>query len=182
MLGLNALIPELQPAASALVDLASRARVNPRITSTLRSHSEQARLYASFLRGGRRYPVAPPGTSAHEYGYAFDLMVEGEENLADLGSVWKLWGGFWDASDPIHFEYPGFSAVRTLLGTGSATATTQEICGPWGKGIAEATDLALGFVPGVGEVELIAWLLSLGFPHSAILDFLSSPVSATVCR
>ncbi len=175
MLGLDALIPELQPAARALVDLGSRAGINPRITSTIRSHSEQAKLYASFLRGGRRYPVAPPGTSAHEYGYAFDLVVDRDSDQADLGQVWQSWGGVWGASDPIHFEYPGFSPGAATV---SARATT---CGPWTKGIAEAVDLILGFVPGVAEVELVAWLLSLGFPHSAILEFLSSPVSSSVC-
>lgn len=125
--------------------------------------------------------MAPPGASAHEYGFAFDIVVDGDENLADLGSVWQSWGGVWGPGDPIHFEYPGFSATRSLLVGQSATATTHPACGPWTKALAEAVDLALGFVPGIGQVELISWLLSLGFPHSAILDFLSSPVSSSFC-
>jgi hypothetical protein len=182
VISFDALIAELQPPARALVDLGNRAAAHPRITSTFRTHSEQAKLYAAYLRGGRAYPVAPPGSSAHEYGWAFDLVVDGEQNQLDLGSVWKSWGGFWAASDPIHFEYPGFSAVRSSLGTATSTATKADLCGPWTKGIAEDADLILGFVPGIGELELVAWLLSLGFPNSAILDFLSSPVSAVTCR
>lgn len=182
MISLDALIPELQSPARALVDLGARARVNPRITSTFRTHSEQSKLYASYLRGGRAYPVAPPGTSAHEYGWAFDLVVDQQSDQEDLGQVWRNWGGFWSPSDPIHFEYPGFSAVRSSLGVGSTTATTADLCGPWTKGIAEAVDLILGFVPGIGEVELVAWLVSLGFPNAAVLDFLSSPVTSFVCR
>lgn len=107
---LAALIPELQQPAAALVDLASRAGVQPRVTSTLRTHSEQNRLYQRFLAGNSAYPAAPPGRSAHEFGYAFDMVVIGSENQNDLGSVWQSWGGVWGPSDAIHFEYPGFQA------------------------------------------------------------------------
>ncbi len=178
---LDALIPELQPAARALVDVANRAGVNPRITSTLRSRTEQSRLYRRFLAGVSRYPAAPPGTSAHEYGWAFDLIVNGEENQYDLGSVWQSWGGVWGgSSDPIHFEYPGFKgtvgAVATASPGGPAPATGES----WAVRIAQAVDFVLGFVPGIGQIELVALLLSLGFPQSEILKYYGSPVEYVV--
>lgn len=105
---LSCLIPQLQPFAKALIDLAGRARVQPRVTSTCRSNSEQQRLYRAFLRGETKYPVAPPGTSAHELGWAFDMVADTAEDLHDLGTVWKSWGGVWSPSDEVHFEYPGF--------------------------------------------------------------------------
>jgi hypothetical protein len=103
------LVPELQPFARDLVDAAGRAGLQPRITSTIRSHSEQRRLYNRFLAGQAGYPVAPPGQSAHEYGLAFDMVVSPMEALADVGYTWQTWGGGWNGSDAVHFELPGAS-------------------------------------------------------------------------
>jgi hypothetical protein len=107
---LSALIPEMQEPARALVDAAGSARLNPRVTSTLRSRAEQKRLYDRYLQGLQRLPVAPPGRSAHEFGYAFDMIVTPWEALTDVGYTWQSWGGVWggEFNDPVHFEYPGF--------------------------------------------------------------------------
>ncbi len=102
--------PDLADAASALVDAAGAAGLQPRVTSTIRTSSQQARLYRSFLANPRRaYPVAPPGYSAHEYGEAFDLVVSPIEALADVGYTWQQWGGGWNPQDAVHFELPGAS-------------------------------------------------------------------------
>lgn len=106
---IEALIPELQQACRDLVQLAGSAGVQPKITSTLRSYGEQVRLYKRYISGNSAYPAAAPGTSAHEFGYAFDMVVTGSDNQQDLGSVWTSWGGVWHPSDNIHFEYPGFT-------------------------------------------------------------------------
>jgi len=171
---LDVLIPDLQPAAKSLVDLAGRARVQPRVTSTLRSHEQQTRLYRAFLRGETHYPVAPPGTSAHEYGYAFDMIAATQSDLHDLGAVWRSWGGVWSAQDEVHFEYPGFTPPEG--------GYTPAACSGLEKALAEAVDLVMGFAPGIGEVELIAWIVSLGFPRSAVLQFVASPVTYLACR
>lgn len=102
------LIVPLQPFAKRLVDLAGRAGVQPRVTSTLRTRSEQERLYAAYLRGETHYPVAPPGTSSHEFGFAFDMIAATREDLHDLGTVWIRAGGLWTPDDEVHFQYPGF--------------------------------------------------------------------------
>jgi len=109
---LKLLIPELYPWASALVDAAAEAGYNPRVTSTLRTRAEQTRLYRRFLAGQSPLPAAPPGSSAHEYGWAFDVVVEPYEGLADLGDYWESLGGVWGGrfNDPVHFEYPGWKA------------------------------------------------------------------------
>ena len=106
---LNDLVADLQEPARALVDAAGRARLQPRITSTVRTHSEQRRLYNRFLAGQSGYPVAPPGSSAHEYGLAFDMVVSPMEALADVGYTWQQWGGGWNPADAVHFELPGAS-------------------------------------------------------------------------
>jgi D-alanyl-D-alanine carboxypeptidase len=112
---ISQLIPELQPFARDLVSAAGAAGLQPRITSTRRSGTEQARLYRRYLAGQNPFPVAPPGTSAHEFGYAFDMVVTPMDALADVGAYWKAQGGIWggEFNDPVHFEYPGFSKPRS---------------------------------------------------------------------
>ena len=162
---LNELVPELRPYARSLVDLAGRAGVLPRVTSTVRTFTQQTRLYARYLAGFQRFPVAFPGTSAHEYGEAFDMIVSGTENLADLGQVWESWGGTWGGQrDPVHFELPGASKRHQH------------------RNIALAADIVVGLVPGISEVELGAELAKLAFPKSEILQFLSSPIEYTTQR
>lgn len=111
---ISQLIPELQPFASDLVRAAGAAGLQPRVTSTRRSTQEQTRLYRRYQQGLNPYPVAPPGTSAHEFGYAFDMVVSPMDAITDVGAYWEQQGGVWggEFSDPIHFEYPGFSAPR----------------------------------------------------------------------
>ena len=118
------LIPEMQPFAAELVDAAARAGLQPRVTSTRRSHSLQMRLFLRALRGESPYPALPPGRSPHEYGYAFDMILTPYDALWDAGAVWQDAGGKWGGeADPIHFEFPGFvpppiseTAVRILSG------------------------------------------------------------------
>lgn len=160
---LGELIPELQEFAQDLYDLAVRAGANPRITSTVRSRAEQSRLYRRFLSGAARFPAAPPGLSAHEYGYAFDMVVPSEEDQLDLGSVWQGWGGVWSRKDFIHFEYPGFKPPASVS---SESTVRQQV----NAGIPlTLSDVFVG--SGLAEI------LSLFLPESSVLHWLSSPVS-----
>lgn len=181
MTDLGALIPELQPFAQQLVDLGGRAGVQPRVTSTLRTHTEQERLYRAFLRGEHHYPVAPPGTSAHEFGYAFDMVASSQTDLHDLGQVWQQWGGVWSPSDEVHFEYPGFGTVRAQQRAPLDTASGAPQCSTLKRRLLKAADLVAGLLPVVGEVELGAALLQLGFPDSEVLAFLSDPLYTLGC-
>lgn len=99
--GLSALQPWLVPWANWLYSLWPYAQ----ITSTLRSHDEQAALYNAYLAGASKYPAAPPGQSYHEYGRAFDMVAE-PQILAQLGAIWESVGGRWGGheGDEIHFE------------------------------------------------------------------------------
>jgi len=103
------LIPEIQPFARALVDAAGAAGLQPRVTSTVRTYAQQKRLYSRYVAGLSPYPAAPPGQSAHEYGWAFDMVST--DNGA-CGDFWQQLGGVWGATrDPVHFEFPGFKAA-----------------------------------------------------------------------
>jgi len=108
---LRSLHPSFRPFATQLILEAGQAGLQPRVTSTRRSRREQNFLYRRFLAGQSQYPVAPPGSSAHEYGLAFDVVVQPYGALSDLGNRWEELGGVWGGrfGDPIHFEPPGFS-------------------------------------------------------------------------
>ena len=123
----NDLVPELQPWASDLLLVAGRAGLQPRVTSTIRTNSEQRRLYNRYLAGQAGYPVVPPGQSAHEYGLAFDLVVSPLEALADVGYTWVQWGGAWNGNDAVHFELPGASEWARSQGS----AAEQKPLGQW---------------------------------------------------
>jgi hypothetical protein len=172
---LDALIPELIQPAKALVELAGRAGVLPQVTSTLRSHAEQERLYRRFRQGLNPYPVAPPGSSAHEYGYAFDMIVQGEQNQSDLGLVWQQWGGVYGGvGDPVHFEYPGFSLSDHQIPPQTQTGTADS----FQRGAASVADTLLSFVPGLGQAEMAAFLVQVfGLSHSTAIEILASPMS-----
>jgi len=87
----------LQPYASELV----RYFPELRITSVRRSRTEQIKLWNT--RANNPYPVAPPGSSYHEYGRAWD-MVGDHSRLVAAGRLWRSWGGQWFEADPIHFQ------------------------------------------------------------------------------
>lgn len=106
----NGLQPQLRPAAAWLFNYGQQLDRSLRVTSVLRSYSEQARLYRRYLAGQSLFPAAPPGTSDHEIGQAFDMVGSADPHsdpvLRELGRIWKSWGGRWggDYRDPIHFS------------------------------------------------------------------------------
>lgn len=175
---LDTLVAELRPFAKALVDEAANAGLNPQVTSTFRTYAEQKALYERFLRGQSAYPASPPGEGSHEYGWAFDMVVNQMDTLADLGDLWESWGGRWGGNwrnpDVIHFELAGASEeARRRAGVGQSPQQHSLAQ----KGLAAAADILLGMIPGIGEVELAANLYSLGYPKSKIAQFLGGPVS-----
>jgi len=71
------------------------------ITSGWRSRASQQRLYDD--RGTNPYPVAVPGTSAHERGRAVDVPSTFVARLASVAARVGLCHP-WPATDPVHFE------------------------------------------------------------------------------
>lgn len=140
------LIPALQPYCKALIDLASQYGVNVQITSTLRSYSDQTTLYNNYLSGRAKYPAALPGTSAHEFGFAFDAVVPNASDQQALGQIWRAAGGVWGGEeDVVHFQYPGFSPP-------APPAQGQPSIGQQGNIFYQLADLLVYFLPGVGQI------------------------------
>lgn len=108
MSALDGLDPAVRSAAKWLVKVAAANGLRPVVTSARRSRATQVRLYKAYLEGRSRFPAAPPGTSKHERGLAFDISVSPPSMLTALGELWESIGGRWGGRfrDPIHFELP----------------------------------------------------------------------------
>ena len=180
----------LKDACLELQKAVSDAGGIPTITSTLRTRAEQQFLWDRYQRGLSSLPAAPPGHSAHEWGWAFDMVVSPEQWQPSVGRLWAKWGGAYGGRrDPVHFELKGAGKLAYALGeqgydpsgqAGQATPQTQtEIWAlpkRWRTILYAGEDFGLSFVPGVNYVILIAGLLKSGYPDSQILTLLSQPV------
>src|SRR5262245_16797025 len=111
------LLPEVQPAARALVQKAALSDIRIKILSGLRTYAEQDELFAQGrTKPGPQVTKARGGFSNHNFGIAFDVGVfEGQKYLPDsvkykavgaLGTDLGLeWGGNWKTIvDQPHFQ------------------------------------------------------------------------------
>ncbi len=114
MADISRLQPWLVPWARWLIAVAQYNGLHVQVTSTLRSREQQTLLWERYVHcqrvgAGRAtcLPAAPPGTSDHELGRAFDLIVDGDYRgaaQAAIGRLWQQMGGRWGgAADPVHF-------------------------------------------------------------------------------
>jgi peptidoglycan LD-endopeptidase CwlK len=98
----------LYPTADTFVGYLQASGLGVYVTSARRSFAQQAALYDRWLAGASDYPAAPPGTSYHEFGRAFDLGGYPKDwpGWPVLGRIWESLGGRWGGrfADPIHFE------------------------------------------------------------------------------
>lgn len=121
------LIPEIQPKAKELIELAKRAGIDILITSTFRTFQEQAELYSlGRTKPGKRVTNAKPGESFHNVRRAFDVVpiVLGKavwdsgrwEEIGKLGeSLGFGWGGrFTRLKDSPHFEWKQCDIHKTI--------------------------------------------------------------------
>jgi hypothetical protein len=82
-------------------DVGRRHGLPSTLISAYRPHHVQQQLYNT--RG--MLPVAPPGDSQHEYGYAFDLAADNPNQQGALAGLVQGFGMFWGGEDdPNHFQ------------------------------------------------------------------------------
>lgn len=102
---LDGLQPWLRPYAQHFYQVLVSNGLRPRLTSVFRTRQQQAALHRHNPSG---LPAAAPGTSLHEVGRAFDLVVGDGRNSAwqaAAGRYWQQMGGTWlGARDPVHFS------------------------------------------------------------------------------
>lgn len=129
----DALDADLRQGLQEFLTALSQAGLQARVTSTVRTTREQKFLFDRYQKGLAQFPAVPPGHSAHEYGWAFDLVVSPYEYQAEAGKAWQsMWGGTWGGSrDPVHFELPGAGALAWKLGEQGAQPTEQHNPSLW---------------------------------------------------
>jgi peptidoglycan LD-endopeptidase CwlK len=124
---LNDLVPEVRPLVDAFLAAGSAAGIDILVTCTLRTNAEQEALYAQ----GRTTPGpivtnAKPGTSAHNYGMAIDIVpiVNGKPDWVGTHPVWNQLGQLGEAAglewagapsypfhELAHFQLPNWRTV-----------------------------------------------------------------------
>ena len=172
------LIPEMQPWAQRLLDVITQAGASFTLTSVFRTFQEQQKLYSDYLAGKSKYPAARPGGSAHEVGMAFDLVLDNPGDQTQSGQVWSGWGGNWAQGDPIHFEWPGYSAALQASSAAPSTLLT-----PGGPFYALA-DVLIGLIPGPAQGLLTSAQLAtalynaLGGEANAATWYIQHPLEA----
>jgi len=109
MADLRTLKPWLQPWARWIYDYGRTFNSKLVVTSARRDSTKQQQLRFDYLSGKSKIYAAPPGTSRHEFGEAFDLASVGIDPFEDwtlpwLGYYWQYYGGLYGGtSDPVHF-------------------------------------------------------------------------------
>lgn len=114
MLAFAGIDPRLRDHAEATVTYANRLGISPVVTSVRRSASEQGRLYANWKAGLNKYPVAPVGSSAHQYGVAWDSTVP-PQHQALWNAIRRAMGWTVPDGDEVHAEYPNWAAYKPAL-------------------------------------------------------------------
>lgn len=125
--------PRIQDMARETLVRAYKQGLSLIVTQGLRTNEEQARLYAQGrTTPGQIVTNAPPGSSWHNFGLAFDVAVldpygkstwpENEALWQKIGTIGKStglqWGGDWTSiKDRPHFEYhPGLTLTDARAG------------------------------------------------------------------
>ena len=109
----KSLHPQVRAIANAIVREARADGIPAVITSGYRSLAKQRTLYARYRRGGPL--AAAPGNSAHNFGLAVDIAIQGAartdrryrtlHRLGRRAGLVTLRGEQLEA-DPYHFEVP----------------------------------------------------------------------------
>lgn len=115
MVSTSGLQPQLKRSLALLVDTLRGLGYTARYTSGYRSIEKQRTLYNAWLRRGKTgLPAAPPGTSAHNYGLAVDVVTDAPDQVkqfaADIAGL--VWFG---PSDPVHYDPYGPAAWRAMV-------------------------------------------------------------------
>jgi hypothetical protein len=145
------------------------------LTSAFRTHEQQQALYEKARQGLSRYPVARPGNSAHEYGYAIDLVFGNADARDVVRNIWVSYGGNLGNEDEVHFEFPNWRSLAA-----AAAPAPQEAPDTRGRRWDQLANVLLSFVPSLGYIMSIASIASglaeaFGYDQSAALYYLSNP-------
>jgi hypothetical protein len=182
----DAMDPDLLQGMRELEQWLGSQNILTTITSTVRSSREQQFLWDRYQKGQADFPAAPPGHSAHEYGWAFDMIVSPVAYQAAVGRAWvQYWGGTYGGKkDPVHFELPGASKLAWQLGESGAQPVQGQAGGAYGLTPEDAPiilklfDIGLSFTP-LGLVQIAELLAQVVAPASGKYDRILSALINT---
>jgi RHS repeat-associated protein len=106
-------------------------KMNVYINSMFRITEHQRDLYNDYLNGKMQYTVAPPHTSPHEAGLAFDIDVNKlGANFEMFKQIAKEYGFYWQgSSDPVHFgmrfQDAGYTSMNQAINRKQAVYKNQ---------------------------------------------------------
>jgi hypothetical protein len=113
---LRTLDHRVQPFVRDFLLALAKLGIHSRITSGRRDRATQVRLWNAYRSGRSKFPAARPGTSIHETGLAFDVILQHivppsrppyPHPYEVAGRIWEglglTWGGRF--RDPIHFDF-----------------------------------------------------------------------------
>ena len=126
--------PRVQKALEAIQADAAARGIKTHVTSGARTYQDQAELYANFQAEQRGEPLpypargavakaAPPGSSLHEKGLAFDLQADDRSRQAELESLGASHGLSTISGDPGHFQL-GSTLAKAVGTTGYLQETS----------------------------------------------------------
>ena len=107
MISARGLNPAVKSAVEWCFEAARLNGLQPTVTSTYRSLSEQRKLYRDFLAGKSPYPANPAGQSGHNYGLAWDSWVP-DAQMPLWTAIREAAGFRVPANDLIHAEVPSW--------------------------------------------------------------------------
>lgn len=122
--------PDIREMCRLFLNKCRRHGIRVFVVHTLRTMEEQALLYAKGrTRPGSVVTRAKPGSSAHNWGLAFDVAFRPKDNPRGVTWVgpWKkvgaigeelglAWGGRWRKfPDRPHFQHPRWRELRTKM-------------------------------------------------------------------
>lgn len=109
--------PSLTAYARAFCEMLERYGFHVTVTSVARSPQKQLELWRRCMAGQSRFPAAAPGSSPHELGIAFDIMLtppgpgvpeaRAHAWYRPAGEAWERAGLRWGGRfrDSIHFDF-----------------------------------------------------------------------------
>lgn len=122
---LTLLHPPFKNLALAFLEACDKAGFRLRVTYGMRTLAEQAELYAQGrTKPGKIVTNAKPGSSAHNYGAAIDVVFLKADGQVDWNGPWEkigkigtdlglVWGGnFKSFVDRPHFEWANWRSLR----------------------------------------------------------------------
>jgi len=106
-----------------VVRLCQKAAIQAKWKVQINSGYRSSMTQAEIAKEGNQYPVAAPGKSQHQYGFAVDLQAVPWSNQSTLVRWMTYYGAYWGGTaDPVHFSVFTPTQWAQMLGVSQSIA------------------------------------------------------------